>query len=225
MPRVEAKLSDRIQAWHRLPGEGEKAYEAFETYLHLGKDRSIDNVSTALVKSRSLLSKWSAKYDWVDRARAYDNAIISVTDQELEHNIKNQQVFVVNQESEDYNNLLHLWRDRFEKFKDIPDEKFDLNEFKNLIAARERITAMGRRVAEMPMTYVHNPKPVKEDDGLQYLAWPDRPGLAEPADKPALPPPQSEPVEEDVIDIDFEDTKYVSDKENNDADSSEIFDS
>lgn len=58
--------------WERQEGESVKAFEAFTVYLNLGEERSIRAVSQKLVKSRTLISRWSADHKWVERVAAYD---------------------------------------------------------------------------------------------------------------------------------------------------------
>ena len=60
--------------WQQLPGESIKAYQAFVVYRNLDpKERSLQRVGSELVKSRQLLSRWSSKWSWVERAQAWDN--------------------------------------------------------------------------------------------------------------------------------------------------------
>jgi hypothetical protein len=58
--------------YERLEKESKKAFEAFQMYRDMGADRSIRKVAKELGKSQQLLSRWSAQYDWVDRANKYD---------------------------------------------------------------------------------------------------------------------------------------------------------
>lgn len=58
--------------WERRENESAQAYEAFVAYLNFGADRSVRAVGQKLGKSRALLERWSAAYDWVARAKAYD---------------------------------------------------------------------------------------------------------------------------------------------------------
>lgn len=65
--------------WERQPDETPTQYEAFCVYRDL-KDirdpqstRTIPQVSAALNKSVGLLSRWSAKNDWVKRTAAWDD--------------------------------------------------------------------------------------------------------------------------------------------------------
>ena len=66
------KRSD-TKPWERQEGESVKAYEAIQCYLNLGETRSQRLVSEQLSKSRQLISRWSANYQWVERVAAYEN--------------------------------------------------------------------------------------------------------------------------------------------------------
>lgn len=66
-----AKKADKL--WERLPDEGSKAFEAFAIYRDMGlKERSIAKVSKQLGKSKALMDRWSSRYQWVERAAAWD---------------------------------------------------------------------------------------------------------------------------------------------------------
>ena len=58
--------------WEQQPGEGVKAFEAFNTYMLMGTERSLDKVAYELNKSRGLMAKWSGTWKWVERAAAWD---------------------------------------------------------------------------------------------------------------------------------------------------------
>lgn len=63
----------KIKPWERQQGETDKAFEAFAIYRDAGADRSIRQVAKKLNKSSTLIGKWSSKWNWVERAAAYDN--------------------------------------------------------------------------------------------------------------------------------------------------------
>ncbi|HUM43488.1 MAG TPA: hypothetical protein PKI14_11125 [Fervidobacterium sp.] len=65
------------ELWDRQPGESAKAYAAFCAYRDLGAERSLEKVRHLLDKPRTKkwLGVWSAKYNWVERAKAYDDYI------------------------------------------------------------------------------------------------------------------------------------------------------
>lgn len=71
------------QVWERQPEETPKAYEAFAIYRDMGSDRSLAKVGEELGKSEALMERWSAKYDWVKRAAAWDDELDRQTAREL----------------------------------------------------------------------------------------------------------------------------------------------
>ena len=67
-----------VAPWERLPDESSKAYHAFCHYLWDGHWRSLRKVADALGKGMSYekqLGKWSVKYNWFYRARAFDTYV------------------------------------------------------------------------------------------------------------------------------------------------------
>lgn len=61
--------------WHRQPGETDKAFLAFVTYRDLGAERSIPAAMKTYGEPAGNLrywEGWSSRYDWVQRAAAYD---------------------------------------------------------------------------------------------------------------------------------------------------------
>lgn len=68
-----AKNAKSEHSWERQPGETTQAFEAFELYCELGEERSIRKVGQKSGKNDSLISRWSSRWNWVNRARDYDN--------------------------------------------------------------------------------------------------------------------------------------------------------
>ena len=62
--------------WERQKGESHQAFAAFHEYCLLGGKRSLRKTAQSLGKSETLLSTWSSKWKWVERAREYDNEIV-----------------------------------------------------------------------------------------------------------------------------------------------------
>ena len=69
-------MAAKAEPWERQPGESAKAFEAFRIYCEMQEERSVRAVGQRLVKSGSLISRWSSQYNWVERARAYDNHLL-----------------------------------------------------------------------------------------------------------------------------------------------------
>jgi hypothetical protein len=72
---MKAPASDpNATPWERLPGETAKAFHAFTVYRDLApNDRSHPNAARELGKHVSLCARWSAMFDWVNRAAAWDD--------------------------------------------------------------------------------------------------------------------------------------------------------
>ena len=61
------------KVWDRLERETTKQYEAFCEYRNMGPDRSLRAVAEKLGKSEQLMSRWSAKNQWVVRSAEWDD--------------------------------------------------------------------------------------------------------------------------------------------------------
>ncbi len=80
-------MSEEYKSWDRLENEGPKAYDAFIFYCGMGPKRSLSKLAIELDKDKSLLSRWSANYSWVERASAYDLHLNQVRMKEREEAI------------------------------------------------------------------------------------------------------------------------------------------
>lgn len=74
--------------WDRMKGESEQAFAAFSAYRNMGVERSLDATSDHQGKNTRLMSAWSVKHSWVERARAYDNHIQAIELKEREKRAK-----------------------------------------------------------------------------------------------------------------------------------------
>lgn len=61
--------------WERKKGESSEAYAAFKIYYQMGDKRSCVKVAKNLGRSTTLITGWCSKWNWVERARAYDNEL------------------------------------------------------------------------------------------------------------------------------------------------------
>lgn len=75
-----------MSAWERLPDETEPAWNAFKTYLDMD-DRSYIKVAERLKKSSTLIYRWASKYNWGERARAWDNSILEEAREEIKRSV------------------------------------------------------------------------------------------------------------------------------------------
>jgi hypothetical protein len=79
MPRVMAVTSAGrvVWPWRRQPGESRQAFAAFEVYRDeaIRGVRSIRRTANKLGKSRQLLERWSARWQWAARCDRFDFAL------------------------------------------------------------------------------------------------------------------------------------------------------
>lgn len=61
------------QAWLRQQRESSKAYAAFQLFMGLGESRSLSKVAQHLQITRQAVSQMARRWDWEQRARAFDN--------------------------------------------------------------------------------------------------------------------------------------------------------
>lgn len=66
----------------RRPRESAVAYEAFRTYLMMGPQRSTAKVARACGKHKSLMDRWSARWEWVERVRSFEAQAAAAADRE-----------------------------------------------------------------------------------------------------------------------------------------------
>jgi hypothetical protein len=67
-----------MQPWERQPGESSRAYEAARLYFEMGPGRSLVAVGQKVGKSRGLIERWSARWNWRERAAGYDRHLAAI---------------------------------------------------------------------------------------------------------------------------------------------------
>jgi len=80
---MDSGTKDKINPWDQLEGEKPRDYQRFLDYLSLGPARTVRRLIERYESegkkafSVSLYAKLSMRYDWVERARAYDYTELS----------------------------------------------------------------------------------------------------------------------------------------------------
>ena len=70
-----AQKKEEKKPWERLPKETTESFEAFKVYRDMGAERSLAKVGEKLGKSTALMERWSARHDWGNRVKAWDDEI------------------------------------------------------------------------------------------------------------------------------------------------------
>jgi len=90
--------------WHTRPGESSKAFAAFCEYLQMPKvSRSIRAVQEKLGRPEGYqrqLQKWSSRFDWLARAKAYDTDHLAeeIDGRKLKQELLRQKIYDVGEE-------------------------------------------------------------------------------------------------------------------------------
>jgi hypothetical protein len=69
--------------WERLPNEGAKPFEYFELYRNSGNNGNRPRpgeIADQVGKSRSLIHGYSSRFNWAERAEAWDSRVIAEQD-------------------------------------------------------------------------------------------------------------------------------------------------
>lgn len=70
-----AKWEKTNPPWERQEEESSQAFEAFISYRDLGAERNLRAVTQKLHKSLTIIGRWSRDWNWVERARIWDNEL------------------------------------------------------------------------------------------------------------------------------------------------------
>lgn len=69
--RADNERNDMPMVFEQQPKESNKAFVAFRTYLELGAQRSLVAVAGKVGKSKTMIEKWSRRFDWPARIQAH----------------------------------------------------------------------------------------------------------------------------------------------------------
>lgn len=133
-PTKSFRLAAKLKPWEPQENESAKAYQAFAAYRELGSSRSIEQVSQILSKSIPFLKQWSAKWAWVERAKAYDAYLIQLRTSAREQSLAKQarKIMSADEVKEGLTRIAEF--DIAEVFE--PDGSFDLAAAKSRGASR-----------------------------------------------------------------------------------------
>ena len=86
--------------FEQQPRESSKAFAAFRIYLELGPERSLAVAADKLGKSKTLIERWSGKFDWPARVQAYAAHLALVEREAIETAARSKAAVWENREQE-----------------------------------------------------------------------------------------------------------------------------
>ena len=84
MTNIVTTKTEKPLPFEQQPREGNKPYEAFRLYLDMGSERSLEAVRIKCGKSARLIQRWSGKFDWPGRVKAYHSHLAEVERKAIE---------------------------------------------------------------------------------------------------------------------------------------------
>lgn len=169
------------RAWDRRPNETDKAWGAFQLYMNMPlqhpdpkQRRSLENLQGVLGHAAvGTVATWSRKYQWVERARAYDMHMgVKIEEMRLATLDDYQRAAIqsTGQQLVAFNDIIAQATESIKSRLDT-GEPIKMAEIKNLADAIKVKDDLMRRIARMPTDYKHErlPDVDVEDEAIFVL--------------------------------------------------------
>lgn len=127
--------------WERKESETAKNYEAFCIYRDLGPGRSLRLVSEMCGKNESLLSRWSAKFDWVNRAALWDDEQDRIERKEAQ---EAQAREIRNMRKRHANLAVSMLEKAAKALKTIPDDEVRAGDISRMVDVASKLERISR---------------------------------------------------------------------------------
>ncbi|APB33407.1 hypothetical protein GlitD10_1087 [Gloeomargarita lithophora Alchichica-D10] len=128
-------------AWERQPREPQRAYQSFCRYREMGAQRQLEPLSQDYPLEQ--LHKWLSRWQWVERAAAWDQYLAMLWQQHYHHQQQHQQ---------------DIWRQRQEQWRETEWEyvralQRKVDAILSLPVTRQRTVRDGKTVIIEPMNW------------------------------------------------------------------------
>lgn len=155
--------------WERKAGESSQAYAAFCVYRDLPygdapEKRSLSKAGQKLHKNRATLSGWSAKWEWQERCREYDNELQRQELLERKRKIKRMQQKHLALSDE----LMEAAKDALAKLDSVDYKPKDILDFLKMSVELERRAAY-ELLADVEAKTGGNPEAVEHSPMMQLV--------------------------------------------------------
>lgn len=171
--------------WEQQPNETDKAYNAFFEFIQMPvhdkitpeNERSLYNLSVKLgysvqpTRPATTIENWSAKYNWRERASAYDAHIANTTLTVVERELGEYQQALIEKRTiqlAQLDSILDLtlknMREEINKGKQL-----DPLDLQRIAKAVETADNLSRRIAKLPTSFTAERAEEQDDDVQIYL--------------------------------------------------------
>ena len=173
-------MSNDKPAWSMLPQETERQFRAFQKYLHMLDDpdetqRSGRRLAIEMgYADDSALEIWSAKNNWVARARAYDDYMSVAIVQREVTNVGAYQDHVIESLTQQLNILDRILNTELMKYAIAQEtgDEIKTQDIKRLVDSVKAKDDLARRVGRMPTNFITEPAE-KDDEQHTYVIGED----------------------------------------------------
>lgn len=125
------------QPWEKQKGESRQAFEAFVTYRDMGAYRSGAKVAERLGKSTQIISRWSSRWNWVERTSAWDN--------ELDRQNREAQIEAIKEMSERHTKQAMLFQQKvLERMRELSVRELSPNDMARWFEVAVKIERLSR---------------------------------------------------------------------------------
>lgn len=144
------------KTWHRMDGESEIAFRAFNVYLNQPLPRSLEYMKRTTTHSQTSIYLWKAKFKWAERVIDYDN---TRADQIMAQDVNIMTLYqqrVTEAGLEDMQMLRAAWQQVFEQVTAnaaTMTVSQRLDAINSLISSRNKLEAFTRSATKMPEKY------------------------------------------------------------------------
>lgn len=173
------------KAWEQLPHETDKAYAAFFQYIQMPvhdkitpqNERSLYNLSVKMgysvqpTRPSTTVEIWSSKYNWRERANAYDAHMAQNTLTVVERELGQYQHAIIEKRTEQLVQLEQILDLTLKNIKAdiVAGGRVDPLELQRVAKAIEITDNLTRRIAKLPTSYTTERAEEVEDDVQVYL--------------------------------------------------------
>lgn len=171
-------MTDLLRIWDRQPNDTQNSWQAFTEYLNMPiygneeEKRSIKNVAKKLGHSSDKqCGKWSAKYNWVERAAAYDAYMSTKSLTIVETTIDAYRVAHIQRTQMHTAVLSSIVEKRLNRVLKAIDagEDVDTMDIKRLVDSVDAIDIIGRRAAGMPTSFTGVQGEEPDYEGAKFI--------------------------------------------------------